>query len=65
MRGLKAPPRYSVAPAARTCRAMSRACFSDSTAHGPATTTTLAPPTATPPTDTTVSSRLASRETSL
>ena len=36
LRGLNAPPRSAVAPAARTARAAATICSSDSTEHGPA-----------------------------
>ena len=65
VRGLNAPPRSSRAPAAFTPRATVSICSSDSTAHGPAATTSSLPPTATSPTRTTVSSGFTSRETSL
>jgi hypothetical protein len=65
VRGLKAPPRYKVAPDFRTACPIETACVSDSTAQGPATTARRLAPTRTPPIETTVFSRLASRETSL
>ncbi len=43
VRGLKAPPRSIVAPAALTARAAASICSSLSTAHGPAMTTGSAP----------------------
>ena len=49
MRGLKAPPRSSCAPAALAARAASIICASPSTAQGPAITTGCAPPMVTSP----------------
>ena len=64
MRGLKAPPRSTPAPAAFTRAATSSTCSRDSTEQGPAMTTIARPPMATPPTRTTLlalrTSRLAS-----
>ncbi len=65
MRGLNAPPRRMCAPAALTARAMVRVCSTDSTAQGPATSTSSGPPTWTVPTRTMVFSFFTSRETSL
>jgi hypothetical protein len=48
-----------------TSRATVSICSCDSTAQGPATTTSDGPPTATPPMSTTVSSAFTSRDTSL
>ena len=50
MRGLKAPPRRAVAPAAFTARADSKICCSLSTLHGPAMTPQVPPPTVSEPT---------------
>ncbi len=66
MRGLKAPARSTVAPAARTARAAAMICSSLSTEQGPAMTTTSLPPIRRPPgSDTTVDSGFHSRETCL
>ncbi len=65
-RGLNAPPRRIVAPAARTARAVARVCSRDSTEHGPAMIASGAPaPTGTGPMFTTVSSGITSRDASL
>ena len=40
MRGLKAPPRSTRAPAFATCSATVKSCSFDSTEQGPAITTT-------------------------
>ncbi len=66
MRGLKAPPRRSAAPARRTARAVSKSISRFSTEQGPAITTSALPPIVVPPpTSTIVGSGLNSRETSL
>ena len=65
MRGLNAPPRRKVAPAAFTACAASRIWSFDSTEHGPAMTAMALPPSGTPPTSMTVSSSFTSRDTSL
>ena len=52
MRGLKAPPRISVAPAALAISAASRVCAGDSTAQGPAMNVKVSGPIGTPPTHT-------------
>ena len=56
MRGLNAPPRRSVAPAAFTAFAMAITCSSLSTLHGPAITWKFPAPTFGPPQSTTESS---------
>ena len=56
MRGLKAPPRRTVAPDALTAFAMPTICSSDSTEQGPAISVRFPPPIVTSPTFTTVSS---------
>ncbi len=48
LRGLNAPPRSAVAPAARTRWAAATICSSDSTEHGPAMIGTSLPPNVTP-----------------
>ena len=66
MRGLKAPPRRTCAPACLTAAAVSRSCSSDSIAHGPAITTGRPAPTLIPyPRSTTVSLSRTSRLASL
>ena len=50
MRGLKAPPRSSDAPAALAIRAAVSVCSGVSTAHGPAITVSVSGPIGTPPT---------------
>src|SRR5262249_43045118 len=54
VRGLNAPPRRTEAPASRAATAAARSCSSDSTEHGPATSTTSGPPIATSPLSTIV-----------
>ena len=56
VRGLKAPPRKTVAPDFFAASAIIVHYSSLSTEHGPAMTWKLPPPNATPPTSTTVSS---------
>ena len=65
VRGLKAPPRSTRAPAAFTRTATSMTWKRDSTEQGPAMTTMSRPPTATSPTITCVDCRLTSRLASL
>src|SRR2546422_6656424 len=65
VRGLKAPPRKTRAPAALTFAATSSTCPRDSTEHGPAITTISLPPIRTPSTGITVASRRTSRLASL
>lgn len=65
MRGLKAPPRSSFAPAALTARAAAKICSRFSTAHGPAMITHSRAPIAAPPTFTTVCAWWNSRDASL
>ena len=65
VRGLNAPPRRIVAPAAFTASAVSKSCSRDSTAHGPAIRVNEPSPIATSPTRTMVSSGWNSREASL
>ncbi len=66
LRGLNAPPRRATAPAAFTCRADSRICFSFSTEQGPAMIGTSVPPKRTPGAiSTIVDSCFHSRETCL
>src|SRR5262245_12687992 len=55
VRGLYAPPRSTVAPAAATARAIVNTCSSPSTEHGPAMIASCGPPIATLPTEMTVS----------
>ena len=56
VRGLNAPPRRSVAPAAFTALAIETICSSLSTLHGPAITWKFPPPIFGPEQSTTVSS---------
>ena len=65
MRGLKAPPRSIVAPAAATARQLSMVCSRDSTVQGPAMRPKWSPPRRRPPTWMTVGSGVESADTSL
>jgi hypothetical protein len=65
VRGLKAPPRSMVAPAAATARQLSMVCSRDSTVHGPAMRPKWFPPRRRPPTWMTVGSGVESEDTSL
>src|SRR3954447_23374059 len=65
VRGLNAPPRSIVAPAALTASAVSSVCPRDSTVHGPAISANASPPTRRPRTWMTVGSGVVARETSL
>ena len=64
VRGLKAPPRSIVTPAAATTRAVSSVCSRVSTVHGPAISPKNSWPMRRPPTSMTVPSGANSRETS-
>ena len=63
-RGLKAPPRKTVAPAAATARAVSSVCSRVSTVHGPAMSPKKPSPIRRPRTSMTVASGVGSRATS-
>ena len=65
VRGLKAPPRSIVPPAAATTRAASSVCSRYSTEHGPAISPKAPSPIRRPSTSITVGSGASSRETSL
>ncbi len=65
VRGLNAPPRRAVAPAAFTARAVATICSSLSTEQGPAMTPIVPPPTVRLPARTTVGSVFTSRLASL
>ena len=65
VRGLKAPPRRMVAPAAATASAVRISCSRLSTEQGPAMTDSEPPPIDVPATATTVSAGWKSREASL
>ena len=66
VRGLKAPPRSTLAPARATAAATVSICSRDSTAHGPAQTASTSPPKPAPlRRRTTVRSERASRRASL
>ena len=65
VRGLNAPPRSIVAPAASTARAVSSVCSRYSTVHGPAIRPKYSSPIFRPSTSITVGSGETSRETSL
>ncbi len=65
VRGLKAPPRRTRAPAARTAAAVRTIWSSDSIVQGPAMSTTAVPPISTSPIRSTVVSRRKLRLASL
>ena len=65
VRGLNAPPRSTVAPAALTALAVDTICSSSSTEQGPAMMTGLSPPTKASPTLMVVGSGWNSRLASL
>ena len=65
LRGLKAPPRRTFAPARLTAEAAASTCSSVSAEHGPAITMTSSPPTRRSPTAMTLFSDLNVRLASL